>query len=107
MSMSAASASDSPRNSFTDPTAHPAASGFARFAFFIVMFLLRSHHSVIISKSTSAGLNDRLRSLLSLLLKHIENDDGISISSVYDAKRAALISDPQLMASCANDRHGS
>src|SRR5438128_2422842 len=36
ISMSAASASDRPRNSWTDPTAHPAALSFSRLLFFIL-----------------------------------------------------------------------
>jgi hypothetical protein len=102
--MRTASVSDNPRNSFTAPTAHLAASSFARFVFFIVMLLL-GNQLVILSKPPSAGLNDRWRRLFRRLLKHIENDNRVSICPVYDAKRASLIVDPQPMVPKSNDRH--
>jgi len=63
-----------------------------------MVMLLLGIQLVILSESTSAGFNDRLRRLIRLLLPHIENDNRISICPVYDAKRTGFIVDPQLVA---------
>jgi hypothetical protein len=60
---------------------------------------------VVFTQPALAGCDNRLWRLLCLLLKHVENDNGIRICPVDDTKRTGFIVDPQLMAPESHDRH--
>src|SRR5437667_3605242 len=97
ISMSVASASDRPRNSCTDPTAHPAALSFSRLLFFIPS-LSYARQLVVVAQPAFAGLQDRPGRLPSLFAEDLQDDDGIKIGPVYDTERGGHIVDAQFMA---------
>src|SRR5207249_3850924 len=104
ISMSAASASDRPKNSCTDPTAHPAALSFSRLDFFIASFLDRRSDG----RSRAAGVRMRqspAAASVGSFSEDLQHDDGIRIGPVHDAKRPGDIVDAQFMASRPNGRH--
>ena len=103
ISIRTASASDRPRNSFTVPTVHPAASSRA-----FLPFLMSSSLSepVVLAKSSLTSFNHRCRCLSRLLRENIEDNYSVRIHSIQNTESAGFIVHSQFMTSASNNRHG-